>query len=145
MKRLAMLLLMTSMLFGVGAANAGEDVDYLYRLHCSGCHGVDGAGSRVGRIPPFPGIVGHFAGSAEGRLYLVHVPGVSGAALPDAETAELLNYVLQRWGNHESEGRASDFTAKEVRDLRQIRIDDITALRQKLAAELAKRRISIGN
>jgi mono/diheme cytochrome c family protein len=145
MKCLAMLLLMTSMLVGVGAADAGENVDYLYRLHCSGCHGVDGAGSKVGRVPPFPGIVGHFAGSAEGRLYLVHVPGVSGAALPDAETAELLNYVLQRWGSHESAGRARDFTAKEVQDLRQIRMDDITALRKELAVELAKRRISIGD
>jgi mono/diheme cytochrome c family protein len=145
MNRLAMLLRVTSVLVGVGAAKAGENVDYLYRLHCSGCHGVDGAGSNVGRIPPFPGIVGHFAGSAEGRLYLVHVPGVSGAALPDAETAELLNYVLQRWGSHEAGGRARDFTAEEVQSLRQMRMDDITVLRQKLAAELAKRRISIGN
>lgn len=144
MNRLATLLLVTSMIVRIGAANAGESIDYLYRLHCSGCHGVDGAGSKVGRIPPFPGLVGHFAGSAEGRLYLVHVPGIAGAALPDAETAELLNYVLQRWGNHELAGRARDFTAEEVHGLRGTRVDDIAAVRQKLAVELAKRRISIG-
>ncbi|WP_051334994.1 cytochrome c [Bradyrhizobium sp. Ai1a-2] len=144
MKRLATLLLVTSMLVGVRVASAGENVDYLYRLHCSGCHGVDGAGSKVGRIPPFPGIVGHFADSPEGRLYLVHVPGIAGAALPDAETAELLNYVLHSWGRQEAAERRRDFTAEEVRGLREIRMDDITALRQKLAVELAKRHISIG-
>ncbi|MCA1454333.1 hypothetical protein I6F35_14060 [Bradyrhizobium sp. BRP22] len=143
MKRLATLLLVISMLVGAGAANADENVDYLYRLHCSGCHGVDGAGSKVGRIPPFPGIVGHFADSPDGRLYLVHVPGVAGAALPDAETAELLNYVLRSWGRQEQAVRARDFTAGEVRGLREMRMDDITALRQKLGIELAKRRISI--
>jgi cytochrome c len=141
MKRLAILWLLNSML--VGAANGGENIDYLYRLHCSGCHGVDGTGSKVGRIPPFPGIVGHFADSAEGRLYLVHVPGIAGAALPDAETARLLNYVLQSWGRQEPADRARDFTAQEVRGLREMRIDDIAALRRKLAVELAKRRISI--
>jgi cytochrome c len=143
MKRLATLLLVISMFVGVGVANAGENVDYLYRLHCSGCHGVDGAGSKVGRIPPFPGIVGHFADSPEGRLYLVHVPGIAGAALPDAETAELLNYVLHNLGREEPAERARDFTAEEVRGLREIRIDDVTALRQELAVELAKRHISV--
>lgn len=143
MIRLAMLLLATSVFVGIGKACAGESVDNLYRLHCSGCHGLDGEGSKVGRIPPFPGIVGHFADSRKGRLYLVQVPGVANAALPDTETAELLNYILRSWGRRELTVRTRDFMAEEVRGLRDIRVDDITALRRKLAVQLVKRRISI--
>jgi len=142
MRVLATMLLATAILGGPGEARAGESVDYLYRLHCSGCHGLDGDGSRLGRIPPFAGIVGHFAGTRRGRLYLVNVPGVANAALPDSETAELLNYVLQTWGARDLDS-AKHFTPEEVHDLRNVRVDDVAALRRALAVELAKRRISI--
>ena len=138
MKRSAIVLLTALSL--AAPASAGEKVAYLYRLHCSGCHGIDGEGSKRGRIPTFPGIVGHFATSREGRLYLVQVPGVANAALSDAQTAEVLNFVLQTWGN--SDSATKDFTPEEVHSLRQVHVDDIAALRQKLATELAKRGVS---
>ena len=143
MTRLATLLLAISLIASVCKAGAGESVDYLYRLHCSGCHGLDGEGSKIGRIPPFAGIVGHLAGTPDGRLYLVHVPGVANAALPDAETAELLNYVLRTWGGRELPPGTEDFKREEVQRLRSVHLDDVAALRQKLAAELAERSISI--
>jgi mono/diheme cytochrome c family protein len=137
MKLLASALLAACALVGAEAATAGESVQYLYRLHCSGCHGADGTGSKVGRIPPFPGIVGHFVGSPKGRLYLVHVPGVANAALPDAETANLLNYVLHTWGGAGVDA-AQDFSADEVHNLRAVHVDDVAAFRRKLAVELGK-------
>ena len=130
-------------LIAFDAARAGESVDYLYRLHCSGCHGIEGLGSKVARIPPFVGIVGHFAGTQDGRLYLVRVPGVANAGLPDAETADLLNYVLRIWGSRDAAAERRDFTAEEVHRLRGLRLDDVTLLRGKLAQELSKNGISI--
>jgi hypothetical protein len=143
MRAVTTALLVAVVLYGPHAVIAGESTDYLYRLHCLGCHGVDGTGSKVGRIPPFPGIVGHFAGNRAGRLYLVHVPGVANAALPDAETADLLNYVLHTWGATDLPKDAPDFSSQEVRQLRAIHVDDVAVLRRKLAVEFAKRGISM--
>jgi mono/diheme cytochrome c family protein len=142
MRTLAAALLGALVLGGAGAAGANDNIAYVYRLHCSGCHGTEGAGSKVGRIPPFIGIVGHFASTPEGRLYLVRVPGVANAALPDADTARLLNYVLRNWGRHEMPTDAPDFTAEEVRRFRAVHVDDIAALRRKLSTELAQHGLS---
>lgn len=128
---------------GAGQAVAGESVEIQYRLHCSGCHGMDGTGSKVGRIPPFAGLVGRFVDSADGRLYLVHVPGVANAGLPDADTARLLNYVMHTWGAADLPPNASDFTAEEVHSLRNVHVDDIARLRNGLGVTLAKQGHSI--
>jgi mono/diheme cytochrome c family protein len=143
MKAVVPALLAGLTLAGLDAAVAAESVEYVYRLHCSGCHGNEGAGSKIGRIPPFVGIVGHFAAGPEGRLYLVRVPGVANAALPDADTANLLNYVLRNWGGHDLPAHARDFTAAEVHELRGINVDDVAALRRRLAAELLRQGISV--
>ena len=142
MKALIPALLMVATLARPDVATADEPVEYLYRLHCSGCHGMEGAGSKTGRIPAFTGLVGHFAESGEGRLYLVHVPGVANAALSDQDTAKLLNYVLRTWGGPEDPANVVDFTEGEVRNLRSIHVDDVAALRRKLAIALSKRGIS---
>ena len=143
MKAWAPALLASLALAGLDDAVAGESVGYLYRLHCSGCHGTEGEGSKIGRIPPFAGIVGHFTASPRGRLYLVHVPGVANAALQDRETADVLNYVLRKWAISDMPKDISDFSAEEVHTLRDIHVDDIAALRHRLAHELAGRGISI--
>jgi len=134
--------LATCAIVAADAATAGENINYLYRLHCSGCHGVDGTGSKVGRIPAFPGIVEHLAASPNGRLYLVHVPGVANAALPDAETADLLNYVVHAWGGANPADRP-EFSASEVHSLRAVHVDDVAALRRRLTVELARAGVQI--
>ncbi len=112
----------------------------LYMLHCSGCHGRDGAGSKTGRVPPFAGIVGHFAGEAEGRRYLVLVPGVASSGLSDADTARVLNYVVEEWG----EGvRRRAYTPAEVGAIRRSRVDDIVALRGQIVGALARRGVRV--
>ena len=127
---------------GVMAAHA-ETAAKLYLLHCSGCHGTDGVGSRIGRVPPFPEMIGPIARAAGGRAYLVHVPGMADAALSDGDTAEVLNYVLAEWAAGRADTDVAPYSAQEVHDIRKQRIDDIIALRKKIAAELLLRGISI--
>ena len=112
----------------------------LYMLHCSGRHGRDGAGSKTGRVPPFSGIVGYFAGEAEGRRYLVLVPGVAGSGLSDADTARVLNYVIGEWGEDDA---VRGYVPSEVAAIRASRVDDIVALRGKIVGDLARRGIRV--
>lgn len=129
-------------MIGLAAAPALAETSApgLYMLHCSGCHGRDGAGSKVGRVPPFKGIVGHFAGEAEGRRYLVLVPGVASSGLSDADTARVLNYVVAEWGGAKS---FSGYVASEVAAIRKSRVDDIVVLRGKIVNDLARRGVRV--
>jgi len=125
---------------GAAPAFAETSAHGLYTLHCSGCHGRDGGGSKTGRVPPFAGIVGHFAGEAQGRRYLVLVPGVANSGLSDADTARVLNYVVQAWG----EGAARRaYTPAEVAAIRASRVDDIVALRGQIVGDLARRGVRV--
>ena len=140
MKAIISALVLTATIARPDTAAADDPIGYLYSRHCSGCHGMEGTGSKIGRIPPFKGVVGKFVKSDEGRLYLVHVPGLANAALSDEDTAKLLNYVLRTWGRPGGPTNASDFTPDEVHRLRSIHVDDVAALRRKLS----KRDISAG-
>ena len=64
-----------------------------YVLHCSGCHGTDGAG-RAEFVPDLRE-VGALLERPGGRAYLGRVPGVAQAPVGDAELATLLNWVLE--------------------------------------------------
>ena len=74
-------------------AVAGVPPEEAYRLHCSGCHGPEGAGSE-GVAPPLRG-VHRLLGWPGGRAYLVRVPGVAQAPLGSEELAQLMNWVLR--------------------------------------------------
>lgn len=124
-------------------SSAAPDAAYLYRLHCSGCHGPDGAGSRVGRIRPFSGVIGNFLRVPEGRAYLVLVPGVANAGLSDTDTARVLNFVLKSWAIADAPPDARDFSPDEVSEIRKIRIDDIVTFRLGLIDKLARRGVLI--
>ena len=54
-------------------------VDYL--LHCAGCHGAEGGGVPSVGVPPLDCQTAALAQRAEGRAYLVQVPGVAQSAL----------------------------------------------------------------
>ena len=134
---------MLAIAIGVIAASpvlAETSAHGLYMLHCSGCHGRDGAGSATGRVPPVAGVVGPFAREPQGRRYLVLVPGVANSGLSDNETARVLNYVIEAWG--EGAPRAV-YTAAEVNAIRKARVDDIVALRRRIVDDLARRGIRV--
>lgn len=111
-----------------------------YVLHCSGCHGMNGQGTLAGGIPPFPDSVGHIAGIDIGRTYIVHVPGVVSTSMTDAEIAEVINYVLDAWGDG-----ARHFSAEEVTSRRALPVGDVVAYRREVVEALSKAGIAIAD
>lgn len=73
------------------SAAADSRIDYL--LHCAGCHLENGSGSPPD-VPDMRETLGFLASSADGRAYLVRVPGASFAPISDAALAEVINYML---------------------------------------------------
>ncbi len=101
----------TILLTFIPPARADTRTDYL--LHCSGCHLPDGSGA-PDEVPSLRDGLGWIVSVAEGRGYLVRVPGSSQAMLSDAELAAVINWVLTEFN---SATLADDFrplTAKEV-------------------------------
>ncbi|MBT9289310.1 c-type cytochrome [Prosthecodimorpha staleyi] len=128
-----------------GPARAGQDTpSTLFMLHCSGCHLPDGSGSVIGRIPPFPNIVGKHLHHRDGRLYLANVPGVINSGLPDEDTARLLNWVLDTWGGRDRPKDSAPFTGEEIGRLRGKTVDDIFVLRNRISVDLKRRGIDVG-
>jgi mono/diheme cytochrome c family protein len=64
-----------------------------YVAHCAGCHGMDGSGSQLGRVPDMRQL-GQFLLLDGGREFLIKVPGVMGSGLSDHEVAQVSNWVL---------------------------------------------------
>lgn len=118
---------------GAGQAGPSPSPRATYILRCAGCHGMEGLGTEAGGIPGFPGSIATLAGDDTGRTYMVHVPGVVGSSLDDAEIGAVLNYVLERWG---APG-APPFSAEEVTRRRAEPVADVVALRSRLTARLA--------
>ncbi len=65
-----------------------------YVLHCAGCHGFDGAGSRIGQVPDMRRM-GDFLRLPGGREFIVQVPGVLGSGLNDAQVADVTNWLFE--------------------------------------------------
>jgi mono/diheme cytochrome c family protein len=124
---------LTALLFSVPAvAQAASDAD-LYK-RCAQCHLPSGVGV-PGTFPPLDAQLGKIAASPEGRAYLILVAtqGLSGQLkvgsqvyrnimpaqnLNAADTATVLNYILNRFS---SEGLPQDwkpFTEAEVSEVR---------------------------
>lgn len=113
---------------------ASPQTDFL--LHCSGCHGQTGAGSPPGGIPDFRGYVSSFMLSPEGRQYVLQVPGVTSAGLSDQGIADVLNYVMERWGLPQHLKQAPLFTKEEVARRAENSIADVVPLRRQVSAQL---------
>lgn len=105
-----------------------------YMLRCTGCHGMDGAGSEQAGIPDFRGYVGSFARSEPGRTYLMHVPGVVNSSLSDSEIAAVMNYVMESYAGASKAADAAPFTPEEVAVLRAAPVADVVALRREVVA-----------
>ena len=56
------------------AARAAPPQDYM--LYCMGCHGTQAQGV-PGKIPPLAGALSLFMRTAEGRNYVLRVPGAA--------------------------------------------------------------------
>ena len=109
-----------------------------YMLHCQGCHLPDGAGTR-GSVPLLAGSIARFATLEEGREYLVRVPGSSMSSLDDAALADVLNWMIVRFGPPEDAARAVPFTPDEVRRTRNPPLTAVEPLRSELLQKLEAR------
>jgi len=99
------------LLASVTPAKADTRTDYL--LHCSGCHLADGSGA-PDDVPSLRDGLGWIASMAEGRGYLVRVPGSSQAQLNDAELAAVINWVLTEFNSATLADDFKPLTANEV-------------------------------
>ena len=122
-----------------GGASAAADPAYNYTLRCVGCHTFAGVSPPLGRIPPLQDAVGHFAQLPEGRRYLVNVPGIVSAQLSPADTAALLNWMIETYGGASLPEDFQPFTAAEVVALRKDAPDDVMRLRATVRELLSER------
>ena len=128
---------------GAGRADAGEDGQMLYVLHCSGCHGRQGAAATVGRIPALAGNIGYFMETADARIFLPQAPGVMNSGLGDADVATLMNWLVPTLARGSLSEPFKPYTAEEIARSRANRPADFFATRRKVAAELKGRGIEL--
>lgn len=128
------------LLIGLSALLAGEAVADVakknYRLYCMGCHQMNGSGSPENGIPSMRDEVGHFLRLPEGRAYLSQVPGTLNTPLGDAETADLLNWVMRNIGRGSIPADFNPYTADDVRSYRASVPQDIPGMRVRLVKQL---------
>jgi mono/diheme cytochrome c family protein len=107
----------------------------LYATNCQGCHGE--FGSSAAEIPTLAGRVGYFTRIPEGRRYLVQVPNVALNVNSDADIAAVLNWLLVTYSRAQLPADFQPYTASEVAELRQARIDVAASRRRVVDALVA--------
>jgi mono/diheme cytochrome c family protein len=104
-----------------------------YALQCMGCHTPDGAGV-PDRVPSIRDTLVPLARMAEGRRYLVQVPGSAQSTLDNAELAELLNWMIRSLSVVKVPGNLAPFTEAEVREYRVQTLSQVRETRERLLA-----------
>jgi len=91
-----MKVLLTALLFFLTTptvrADSYEEHDYI--LNCSGCHRMDGSGSRT--VPAFQAMP-ELGRSPGAREYWIRVPGAAQSPLTDGRLAALMNWLVERF------------------------------------------------
>jgi cytochrome c553 len=139
---LAMLLALPAALVAQDAAKTDTEKEnraqYNWVMHCQGCHGAEAQGT-LGGAPRMAGNVSRFLQIKAGRAYLGRVPGVAFVNLSDAEVAELLNWVVQRFDEGNLPKTFAPYSENEIRVLRRKPlISDAHRQRQKLLKLLSR-------
>jgi cytochrome c553 len=108
-----------------------------WALNCQGCHRPDGTGS-AGTTPSVAGTVAKFLSVAQGREYLMRVPGVATSPLSDQDLSEVLNWMLWRFDREDVPADFVPFTAAEVGNFRKrpLRLE-ASQMRSELLAKAA--------
>ena len=130
--RLVVLLALVALPFAT--AQAEDRVRANYLLACRGCHLVDGSGVPP-EVPSLRDTLGQFVKSAEGRGYLVRVPGVAQSRLNDEELAEVINWILTEFNAASLPKDFRPFSAREVAAVRGDILADPVGYRGELLAE----------
>jgi mono/diheme cytochrome c family protein len=109
-------------------------LDFL--LHCSGCHGQDGTGNPEKGIPNFVGQVGHFQRIPEGREFVMQVPGLLGAGLPDDRAAAVTSWMIRQFAGPSLPADFAPYSAAEAKHARETRPADIMGKRNAIYQQL---------
>ncbi len=107
-----------------------QSVKNAYILHCAGCHGLNGNGLPENGIPDFHES-GRFLSSAQGRKYLIQVPGVSQSSMNNQQVADVMNWIL----SHFSSNSYRPYTEAEVARLRTYKASDAVSWREQLTSK----------
>ena len=102
-----------------------------FQLQCMGCHHADGAGEE-GRVPSVRRTLVPFSATAEGRDFVMRVPGVAQAQLSDAEIAALLNWMARNLSDLPVPADFVDYTAAEVGVARHRPLAAVREIRSRL-------------
>jgi cytochrome c553 len=107
-----------------------------YMLHCMGCHGTQAQGV-PGKIPPLANALSRFMRTAEGRNYVLRVPGAANSALSDRDLAAVLNWLAVKFDASAPAGNPAPFTTEEVSRLRHEPLVSVLAARSAVVRALA--------
>ncbi len=105
------------------------DVDFM--LECQGCHRPGGVGW-PGMVPRLDGQVSKFLHSAEGRAYLIRVPGVAQSALSDERLAAVLTWVVRTFDPVHLPAGFTAYSAAEVGRWRREIVRNVSAVRLRI-------------
>lgn len=105
-----------------------------YRLGCMGCHLADGSGA-PGKVPSMRDSLVTLAAMAEGRRYLVQVPGMAQSPFTDAEVAQLLNWMIRNLSDQSVPAHFVEFTEAEVAEHRDGWIENVASRRAMLLSK----------
>ncbi len=108
-----------------------------YTLHCQGCHLADATGLH-NEVPRMKDFVGYFLHSQEGREFVIRVPGVATASLPDDELAELINWLLVTYSSKQLPESFRPFSIAEVAALRSDLEPDPGKTRIRILRDIAR-------
>jgi mono/diheme cytochrome c family protein len=134
MRTLFLTLALSSVCATPALAGAGPQRNFLN--NCAGCHQMDGSGAPRSGIPDMRGAVGHFLRLAEGREFLVKVPGTANSPLGHAETAEMLNWMVYAYSREQVPADFKPYTGAEVERLRKQVFHDVPGTRAALVQRL---------
>ena len=110
-------------------ADANPRANYL--LHCGGCHLPSGIGVPP-EVPTLHHELGPIFATAEGRTYLVRVPGASQTPLNDRDLAAVINWVLTEYNGATLPKNFIPLTEEEVRKARSQVLADPLKYRARL-------------
>jgi hypothetical protein len=102
-------------------------------------------GERLADVPPLPPYVGNFLRDPSGRQYVANVGGVTSSGLNAADTAAVLNWVMERFGGSSAPQSAAKFDAEEIRTLRAKREIDSVSLRRAIARRLKRQGFALAD